>query len=124
MLRQVLLNLVGNGYQAMLDGGELTVRASADDTGVRISVVDSGSGMDEETRSRLFEPFFTTKARGVGLGLAVSKRIVEAHSGDIEVESVVDHGTTFTVVLHAAAMPKIAAQRTADPSETAVEAGL
>jgi signal transduction histidine kinase len=122
MLRQVLLNLVGNAYQAMPDGGELVVRVTERDGTVRVAVTDTGSGMDEDTRSRLFEPFFTTKARGVGLGLAVSKRIVEAHQGTIDVESVPGRGTTFTVgIPPVVAPPVIATPRSADPSETAAE---
>jgi signal transduction histidine kinase len=122
MLRQVLLNLVGNGYQAMADGGELVVRVTERDGTVRVTVTDTGTGMDDETRERLFEPFFTTKARGVGLGLAVSKRIIEAHLGTIDVESVPERGTTFTVTLPPVDSPVIASPRSAEPSESAAEA--
>lgn len=121
MLRQVLLNLVGNAYQAMPEGGELVVRVTERDGAVRVAVTDTGTGMDEDTRARLFEPFFTTKARGVGLGLAVSKRIVEAHRGTIDVESVPGRGTTFTIGIPPVTVPVIATPRTADPSETAAE---
>jgi signal transduction histidine kinase len=121
MLRQVLLNLVGNAYQAMADGGEMTLRVSTGDGQVRLAVSDTGSGMNDETRARLFEPFFTTKARGVGLGLAVSKRIVEAHEGRIDVESEDGRGTTFTIAVPAAEPVRIASPRTADESENASE---
>jgi signal transduction histidine kinase len=121
MLRQVLLNLVGNAYQAMTEDGEMVVRVSANDGMVDLAVSDTGSGMDDETRKRLFEPFFTTKARGVGLGLAVSKRIVEAHHGAIDVDSVQGRGTTFTVSMPIAEPPRIAAQRAADASESAAQ---
>jgi signal transduction histidine kinase len=115
MLRQVLLNLVGNAYQAMPDGGTVTVAAQATDGAVQISVRDTGTGMSDEVQSRLFEPFFTTKARGVGLGLVVSRRIIEAHGGDITVESEKDVGTEFRIVLPAIA----AARRSADqPAST------
>ena len=103
MLRQVLLNLVGNAYQAMPDGGTLTLAAAAADGSVQFSVRDTGPGMPDEVRARLFEPFFTTKARGVGLGLVVSRRIVEAHSGTIVVESEPGAGSEFRVVLPALA---------------------
>jgi signal transduction histidine kinase len=110
MLRQVLLNLVGNGYQAMPDGGAVTIGATASDGVVQITVCDTGTGMSEEVQSRLFEPFFTTKARGVGLGLVVTRRIIDAHGGDITVESTEGAGTEFRVVL-----PSIAeARRPAD----------
>jgi signal transduction histidine kinase len=99
-LRQVLLNLVTNAYDAMPDGGALTVDAARDGPGrIRIRVADTGPGMAEDTRSRVFEPFFTTKARGVGLGLAVSARIVGAHAGTIAVDSTPGAGTTFVVDL-------------------------
>jgi two-component system sensor histidine kinase HydH len=103
MLRQVLLNLVGNAYQAMPDGGTVTLAAAGADGSVQLTVRDTGAGMSQEVRDRLFEPFFTTKARGVGLGLAVSRRIVEAHGGRIVVESEEGAGTEFRVVLPAIA---------------------
>lgn len=101
-LRQVLLNLVTNAYDAMPEGGSLTVDAGPDGPGrVLIRVADTGTGMSADTRAKLFEPFFTTKARGVGLGLAVSARIVRAHDGAIQVDSAPGSGTTFSVVLPA-----------------------
>ena len=106
MLRQVLLNIIGNGYQAMPDGGRLTVDVAAPDGAVRIDVADSGVGMSAEARERLFEPFFTTKPRGVGLGLAVTKRLVEAHNGSIDVVTEEGQGTRFTVVLPVIAAPR------------------
>ena len=106
MLRQVLLNLVGNAYQAMPEGG--TVRLSVSDGGdtAQLQVSDTGIGMSEDVRSKLFEPFFTTKARGVGLGLAVTKRIVDAHGGSITVDSRPDTGSTFTVSLPKMRVPR------------------
>lgn len=106
MLRQVLLNLIGNGYQAMPDGGRLTVDASMLDGAVSLRVTDTGVGMTAEAKERLFEPFFTTKPRGVGLGLAVTKRIVEAHHGTITVSSEEGVGTEFTVLLPVVATPR------------------
>jgi signal transduction histidine kinase len=98
-LRQVLLNLLTNAYEAMPEGG--TVSFSVRETGGRleIRVVDSGIGMDEETAARVFEPFFTRKARGIGLGLAVTKRIVDSHGGTISVVTSPGGGSTFTVDL-------------------------
>ncbi|HVA44441.1 MAG TPA: ATP-binding protein [Acidimicrobiales bacterium] len=99
-LRQVFLNLLTNAYDAMPEGGSLVLGVNRESDGnVRINVSDTGTGMEDETRSRIFEPFFTTKARGVGLGLAVTNRIVTAHSGQIEVETKPGTGTTFTVHL-------------------------
>ncbi len=98
-IRQALLNLITNGYDAMPDGGTLTVTAVASTDSVQITVTDTGSGMDEETREAIFTPFFTKKARGIGLGLAVTKRIVEAHHGTIEVVSAPSAGTSFTITV-------------------------
>ena len=106
MLRQVLLNIIGNGYQAMPDGGRLTVDAATVDGAVRLRITDTGVGMTAEAKERLFEPFFTTKPRGVGLGLAVTKRIVEAHHGTITATSEEGKGTEFTVLLPVIATPR------------------
>jgi len=102
-IRQVLLNLITNGYDAMPGGGTLTISAAAAADSVEITVTDTGSGMDEETREAIFTPFFTKKARGIGLGLAVTKRIVEAHHGTIAVRSEPSAGSSFTVTLPTAA---------------------
>jgi signal transduction histidine kinase/iron only hydrogenase large subunit-like protein len=105
-MTQVLVNLVGNAFAAMPDGGRLRVRAEDDERHVRLIVSDTGVGIPPEHFSKLFEPFFTTKkvGQGTGLGLAVSYGIVKMHRGDIKVQSNADPakgptGTTFTVVL-------------------------
>lgn len=102
-IRQALLNLITNGYDAMPGGGTLTVTAAPGPDSVQITVTDTGSGMDEETRDAIFTPFFTKKARGIGLGLAVTKRIVEAHHGTIAVQSAPSEGSSFTITVPAAA---------------------
>jgi signal transduction histidine kinase len=117
MLRQVLLNLVGNAYQAMPDGGRLSVDVTALDGAARIQVADTGTGMTEEVHDRLFEPFFTTKPRGVGLGLAVSRRIVESHHGAITAVSEPGRGTEFSVVLPVIATPRPAEEPAGTPEE-------
>jgi signal transduction histidine kinase len=102
-LVQVFINLVLNAIQAMNEGGKLTISASQDSDWVKVSVRDTGSGIPPENRDKLFTPFFTTKdeVKGVGLGLAVSYGIIERHGGRIEVQSEVNKGSTFTVVLPA-----------------------
>jgi signal transduction histidine kinase len=96
---QVLVNLVTNVYQAMPEGGNLTITAQAEKDQVYLSITDTGVGIPEENLEKLFEPLFTTRARGIGLGLAVSKNLVEVNGGSIEVESEEGKGSTFTVVL-------------------------
>ena len=112
---QVLGNLVINAYQAMPDGGQLTITAAAPgdqlpvtseqspisnlQSPISISITDTGCSIPEENMEKIFEPLFTTKAKGIGLGLAVSKNLVEANGGSIEMESEMGKGSTFTVKL-------------------------
>jgi len=98
-IRQVFDNLITNACQAMPEGGKLSISAIAEQDKVHILFTDTGSGISEENMEKVFEPLFTTKARGIGLGLAVSRNLVEANGGSIEVESEEDKGSTFTVIL-------------------------
>jgi signal transduction histidine kinase len=97
-MRQVFLNLVLNALQAMPRGGGLSVTASRSDGGLLISVADTGQGIAPDIRGRIFEPFFSTKPGGTGMGLALSKRIVEEHGGTIDFDSSAG-GTTFSIHL-------------------------
>lgn len=98
-LRQVFLNLAMNAFQAMPSGGELmfSVSPSAGGRKVRVRVRDSGSGIAPENLGRIFEAGFTSRRGGVGLGLAVCRKIVEQHGGNIGVESELGKGTTVVV---------------------------
>jgi len=100
LIRQVLVNVLVNALQAMPQGGGVHVRARREAHGnkemLRVDVVDQGCGIPTELVHRVFEPFFTTKAQGTGLGLAVVKRIIEQHHGDLSLESTPGRGTTFT----------------------------
>jgi signal transduction histidine kinase len=98
-IRQVLLNLITNGYDSMPTDGVLDVSVRSAGDSAQITVTDTGMGMDEETKANIFTPFFTTKSRGIGLGLAVTKRVVEAHGGTISVQSTPSVGTSFTVTV-------------------------
>jgi PAS domain S-box-containing protein len=99
MLKRSLTNLVTNAIQAMPNGGQLTLRAQHKDAQAFITVEDTGVGIPEEVKPKLFEPMFTTKAKGQGLGLAVSKRLVEAQGGAISFESQKGKGTKFVISL-------------------------
>jgi two-component system, sensor histidine kinase FlrB len=104
-LKQVIVNLVVNAVQAMPYGGLLTIRLHKEPSqthgaaAVRLTVSDTGLGVDPEYRSRMFDPFFTTKDEGTGLGLAIVHSIVEAHQGRIDVESTIKQGSTFAIIL-------------------------
>ncbi|MFP4036739.1 MAG: PAS domain S-box protein [Desulfobacteraceae bacterium] len=100
-LRQVFLNMIANARDAMPAGGTLGVATSSRDNEVRISISDTGLGIEEEHLNKIFDAFFTTKdnVKDVGLGLSVCYRFVEGHGGDIKVESRLGEGTTFTVIL-------------------------
>lgn len=98
-LRQVFLNLVLNAIEAMPEGGTLTVRTKAGPSVAVVEVQDTGIGIPDDIRAHLFEPFFTNKPNGTGLGLSISAHIVTQHGGQLEVESIVDQGSTFRVVL-------------------------
>lgn len=100
-LEVIFGNLIRNAAQAMPGGGRLRVEATATPDGVTVAFRDTGVGMAPETLEHLFEPLFTTKARGMGLGLALSKQLVEAHEGRLTAESQEGVGSTFTVWLPA-----------------------
>jgi two-component system, NtrC family, sensor kinase len=95
----VFTNLVQNARDAMPDGGMLTIRSRQDGAFVEIDIADSGVGILQEDLGKIMEPLFSTKARGIGLGLPISRAIVEKHQGQLKVASDPGRGTTFTVRL-------------------------
>lgn len=104
-IQQVMLNLMRNAIEAMqgCDRKELLVTTSApNNEKVTISVADTGSGLSEEIAERLFQPFVTTKPSGMGVGLSISKRIVEAHGGELWAEPNPGGGTVFRFTLQSA----------------------
>lgn len=99
-LKQVLINIIKNALEAMPVGGNISIESKLwNDEFVKISIKDEGCGIPEEKIKKLGEPFYTTKDRGTGLGLMVSYKIIEEHHGWIEVESVINQGTTFHIYL-------------------------
>ena len=98
-MEQVLGNLVVNACQAMPDGGKLIISARVQKEIIALAVKDTGTGITPENMKKLFEPLFSTKAKGIGLGLAVSKKLAEANDGWIDVENDPGKGTTFTLWL-------------------------
>jgi PAS domain S-box-containing protein len=98
-MRRVFLNLILNALDAMPKGGTLTITSTRSRDNVRIAFKDTGEGMTTETMAKLWSPLFTTKAKGMGFGLPVAKRLVEAHGGSISVETKVGKESTFTVTL-------------------------
>ncbi len=99
LLQQLVWNLILNALQAMEPGGRLAVSTAAVDGSVTVSIRDTGRGIPERDRMNVFKPFFTTKHQGTGLGLTISRRIVEQHGGSLLLESVENAGTTCTVRL-------------------------
>ncbi len=100
-LRQVLWNLLRNAVQASTAGEEVVVRLDAAGPRIALSISDNGPGVPAEARDRLFDAFFTTRSHGVGIGLAVVKRILDDHGFTIEVENGAERGTTFRVLIPA-----------------------
>jgi two-component system sensor histidine kinase HydH len=100
-MNQVFLNLYLNGIEAMEEGGTLTVELYPDEGGkqIKISVSDTGAGINKEDLVHIFDPYFTTKQSGTGLGLAIVHKIIESHKGEVKVESEPDKGTTVTINL-------------------------
>jgi len=96
-LKQLLLNLILNSFQAMPDGGILTIQTGVLNRQPYLSIRDTGRGIEESDQEKIFEPFFTTRETGTGLGLAIVHRIVLDHGGDIRVESAPGSGAAFTV---------------------------
>lgn len=98
-IKRTFVNMIKNAFDAMPNGGKLIVESRKRRGNVEISFTDTGAGIPKETLERLFTPLFTTKARGMGFGLAICKRIMEAHGGKISVDSTVGKGTTFTLTI-------------------------
>jgi two-component system sensor histidine kinase HydH len=140
LFRQAMLNLFLNAEQAMPEGGELTIQASPSEllnnecrvasesvllgtrhsSLVTLQIIDTGKGISPAVLPRVFQPFFSTKPGGTGLGLATTRRIVEAHGGTIDVQSEVGRGTQFTLRLRTAPTQLQVIRETASPAPPAL----
>jgi len=96
-LEAALVNLVKNSLEAMPEGGRLEVRTRLSRTGVALDLIDTGQGMDDSTLLHMFDAFYSTKYGGSGLGLPTAKKIIEAHQGQIYVQSARGRGTQITL---------------------------
>ncbi len=102
MLKQAILNLFINAQQAMPEGGELMIKTSRQEDMIKIEIIDTGIGIEHNSQEELykiFDAYYSTKKEGTGLGLAMTKRIIEQHNGCISVHSEPGKGTSFTILL-------------------------
>jgi signal transduction histidine kinase len=98
-IKEAILNLVNNAIEAMPAGGKLSIVTKKLPDSLILKVIDTGCGIPKETMDNLFTPFFTTKGTGLGLGLSILQEIIEAHQGNIEVNTEINKGTAFIVTL-------------------------
>ena len=105
-MQRVFANFIKNAIEAMPKGGELSIQSRTIDGMVEFKIADCGCGISAEVLEKMWMPFFTTKAKGMGLGLAICKGIIDAHEGKVCVESTIGQGTAFTVTLPINLKPK------------------
>ena len=98
-LKQVFINVISNGIEAMQSGGTITISTEKIEEGIEIRINDEGTGISEGDVQYIFQPFYTTREKGSGLGLSISYKLIEAHEGDIWAVSQHGKGTTFFIQL-------------------------
>jgi signal transduction histidine kinase len=111
-IMRVFINLIKNAVDAMPEKGTLEITSRQTKSNLEIAFADTGKGIPDETLPKIFTPLFTTKAQGMGFGLAICKRIIEAHGGTITVETAVNKGTTFTITLPLKPKVKVEGEKT------------
>lgn len=105
MLRQILISILANAIDVMPQGGQIVIDWKTEESALMLSITDSGPGIADEVASSLFRPFFSTKSGGLGIGLALTKRMLEHWGGQIHLANVEPHGTRVELRLPRAAMP-------------------
>ncbi|MBG9916962.1 ATP-binding protein [Bacillus sonorensis] len=98
-IKQVFINLIKNGIEAMPDGGKITISSEQEGDFVKISIKDEGGGISQDDLDKLGEPFFSTKKEGTGLGLTICLNIIGAHNGEMKIDSKLGEGSTFHILL-------------------------
>lgn len=98
-IKQVILNITKNAFDAMKQGDTLTIEVGARNDKAQVRITDTGIGMPEEVKKKIFDPFFTNKETGTGLGLVVCKRIMDMYDGDISITSTEGKGTVVHIFL-------------------------
>ena len=96
-MRMCLINLILNSAQAIEDKGSIVVTFAAGEDATSISVTDNGKGVEREDIDKIFEPYYSTKKLGIGLGLTITRRLVEEHAGTISAESIAEERTVITI---------------------------
>lgn len=99
LVKTCIFNVIINAFQAMPGGGRLTIGTHASDSKFSIIIEDTGIGVPKENLAKLFDPFFSTKSTGLGLGLAMTKRVIEEHGGKVDFQSIEGKGSTVTISL-------------------------
>jgi len=119
-MKRVLKNLIKNAIDAMPKGGTLTIKSEKAKDFIKIFVHDTGKGIPKRNLDKMFIPLFTTKAKGVGLGLPICKRLVEAHGGTITVESEEGQGTCLTITVPISEQKRIGGEKIWEEKETSL----
>jgi signal transduction histidine kinase len=102
LIKTCIFNVILNAFQAMPEGGVLTIKTEVAEGTLSIIIKDTGNGIPEDALPKIFEPFYTTKRNGLGLGLAMTRRVVEEHGGKVNINSIVGDGSTVAITLPAA----------------------
>jgi two-component system sporulation sensor kinase A len=96
-IKQAFLNILKNSFEAMPDGGKISISTRLKDNNIVVSITDTGSGINKEDVQRVFDPFYSAKVNGTGLGLALTMKTIEGHHGEIICKSTIDKGTTMVI---------------------------